>query len=57
MKEDGVDTRSFVYGEVSFAAFYEVLLAATAGMPRLGKFYDLGSGTGRAVFEAVRAAP
>mmetsp|Transcript_31599 Transcript_31599/g.100319 ORF Transcript_31599/g.100319 Transcript_31599/m.100319 type:complete len:273 (+) Transcript_31599:444-1262(+) len=55
MKEDGVDTRSFVYGEVSFAAFYEVLLAATAGMPRLGKFYDLGSGTGRAVFEAVLA--
>eukprot|EP00968_Pinguiococcus_pyrenoidosus_P027606 scaffold7384_cov236-Pinguiococcus_pyrenoidosus.AAC.6 len=54
-KADGTNTNSMVYGEVSFSAFYEVLREAARGMGKLHKFYDLGSGTGRAVFEAVLA--
>lgn len=48
------DTRSLVYGEIEFDAFYEVLQEAARGLPGgMSKFYDLGSGTGRAVFAAV----
>jgi len=49
----GADSKSLVYGEVEFDAFYEVLQHAGAGMPSGMRFYDLGSGTGRAIFVAV----
>ncbi|OQR97292.1 hypothetical protein ACHHYP_12213 [Achlya hypogyna] len=42
--------QSLVYGEVDYAAFLDVLSRVPAA--RGGTFYDLGSGTGRAVFLA-----
>ena len=46
---------SLVYGEVEFASFIEIILH-TAIIPtslcRGGKFYDIGSGSGRAVYTA-----
>lgn len=42
--------KSLIYGEVEFASFYRILrkINPSAG----GVFYDLGSGTGKAVFAA-----
>lgn len=45
------DVQSLVYGEVDFQSFVHVLRKAVG--PTAGKrFYDLGSGTGKAVFAA-----
>lgn len=50
-REDKQETsKSFVYGEVLPDSFYEMISAVS---PRPGQvFYDLGSGTGKAVFLA-----
>ena len=40
---------SLVYGEIDLAGFYD-LLTTYDGLPSTGDFYDLGSGSGRAVF-------
>lgn len=51
----GTEDRSLTYGEVMAEGFLEVLDKAA---PRAGEtFYDLGSGTGRAVFLAAMAHP
>jgi hypothetical protein len=42
--------QSLTYGEVEFAAFSEVLQIAKDWCGSCKKFYDLGSGAGRAVF-------
>lgn len=46
-----------MYGEVDFWSFYDVIKVAVAGMdvPKEKglKFYDLGSGSGKALFAAV----
>jgi len=39
-----------IYGEVEYKSFYRVLRKINA--PPGGVFYDLGSGTGKAVFAA-----
>jgi SAM-dependent methyltransferase len=47
----GIEDRSFVYGEISERPFLEALAKAR---PQPGEvFYDLGSGTGRAVLAAA----
>jgi SAM-dependent methyltransferase len=46
-----VDKKSLTYGEISVASFYKIL--GTIGVPmRTKKFYDLGSGTGKAIVVA-----
>ena len=42
--------KSLIYGEVDFASFYTVLRKINAAPGQV--FYDLGSGTGKAVFAA-----
>jgi SAM-dependent methyltransferase len=44
------DDKSLIYGEVDFNSFVKVL--QKLGLPPGGLFYDLGSGSGRAVFAA-----
>lgn len=44
---------SLVYGEMSFAALGDALCGPDADTPPGGVFYDLGSGTGRAVVAAA----
>ncbi|KAG5189323.1 hypothetical protein JKP88DRAFT_252975 [Tribonema minus] len=55
----GTDIKSLVYGEIDFVSFYEVMqLAAQGHRPRSrrgAKFYDLGSGSGSAIFAACLA--
>ncbi|CAM9622504.1 unnamed protein product [Phaeothamnion confervicola] len=57
--EQGTDTHSLVYGEVEFDAFYDVLQLAAADLTSSGgrglTLYDLGGGTGRAIFVAALA--
>ena len=54
-RQMGVDDRSFVYGEIAEKPFLEALGRAR---PKKGEvFYDLGSGTGRAVLAAAAAYP
>src|SRR4051794_33417910 len=51
----GIEDRSFVYGEIAEGPFLEALAEAK---PQAGEvFYDLGSGTGRAVIAAAAAFP
>ena len=45
--------RSLIYGEVGFRSFLSILKRCQPY--RKGKFYDLGSGTGRAIFTALLA--
>jgi hypothetical protein len=45
------DSRAFLYGEVHYLSFSELLKAAAP--EKGGVFYDLGSGAGRAVFSAA----
>mmetsp|Transcript_20373 Transcript_20373/g.30838 ORF Transcript_20373/g.30838 Transcript_20373/m.30838 type:complete len:336 (-) Transcript_20373:384-1391(-) len=68
-QKEAVDSelvKNLVYGEVDFDSFYEVLRHAAQGLSAAGQrggepgggnggivFYDLGSGTGRAVFAAA----
>eukprot|EP01029_Cantina_marsupialis_P031383 TRINITY_DN9022_c0_g1_i1.p1 TRINITY_DN9022_c0_g1~~TRINITY_DN9022_c0_g1_i1.p1 ORF type:complete len:404 (+),score=149.41 TRINITY_DN9022_c0_g1_i1:109-1320(+) len=50
-----LDVKNFVYGEVGFRSFVEVLskiITDHGSLPKDAKFCDLGSGTGRAVFIA-----
>jgi len=49
-EERALESKSLIYGEVEFSAFSKVL--RKIGCPPGGVFYDLGSGTGRAVFTA-----
>jgi SAM-dependent methyltransferase len=44
------ENKSLIYGEVDFNSFVKVL--QKLGLPPGGLFYDLGSGSGRAVFAA-----
>jgi hypothetical protein len=44
------EQKSLIYGEVDYASFYRVLRKINA--PPGGTFYDLGSGTGKAVMAA-----
>lgn len=44
------DLQSLIYGEVDYHSFYRVLRKINA--PAGSVFYDLGSGTGKAVFVA-----
>ena len=46
-----LDQKTLVYGEVDFHSFCEVLSSIMP--PAGGTFYDLGSGTGRAIFVAA----
>ena len=46
-----LDQKTLVYGEVDFHSFCEVLSGIMP--PAGGTFYDLGSGTGRAIFVAA----
>lgn len=52
-------SQSLVYGEVDFWSFYDVIKVAVAGIDTSKgkglKFYDLGSGSGKALFAAVLA--
>ncbi len=46
----GVSDKEFIYGEIDFLSFHNILEQT---QPKLGEvFYDLGSGTGKAVFSA-----
>ncbi|ETV84729.1 hypothetical protein H257_03836 [Aphanomyces astaci] len=48
------DTTSFVYGEISFFPFADILDSISADIPvGNGVFYDLGSGVGKAVMAAA----
>jgi SAM-dependent methyltransferase len=44
------DEKSLIYGEVDYPSFYRILRKINA--PKGSIFYDLGSGTGKAVFAA-----
>ena len=44
--------KSLTYGEIDFASFYKVLRDIPHWARKRGVFYDLGSGTGRAVIAA-----
>jgi hypothetical protein len=44
--------RSLIYGEVEFASFNVVLRKICTNLSPGGNFYDIGSGSGRAVFAA-----
>lgn len=44
------DEKSLIYGEVEFDSFYRILRKINP--PSGGVFYDLGSGTGKALFVA-----
>ena len=44
--------KSFTYGEIDFTSFYRVLRDIPDWTNKRGVFYDLGSGTGRAVVAA-----
>lgn len=46
-----LNDKSFVYGEVKFDTFYNIIQDLGSNNPK-GVFYDLGSGTGKAVFLA-----
>jgi hypothetical protein len=48
--ERDLQENSLVYGEVEFASFIDILNAIP--LCRGGKFYDIGSGSGRAVYTA-----
>ena len=50
-KRDNLEDRSLVYGEVLPDSFYKVM--AQANPPPGGVFYDLGSGSGKALFLAA----
>jgi hypothetical protein len=53
VKKDMTQQNSLVYGEVEFASFIEIILnAIPTPLCRGGKFYDIGSGSGRAVYTA-----
>ena len=43
---------SLTYGEIDFASFYKILRDIPSWCRKNGTFYDLGSGTGRAVLAA-----
>ena len=52
----GVSDASFIYGEISFQSFaevFELVKSRHGGLPANGVFYDLGSGTGKAVVAAA----
>lgn len=49
-----VEDKAFTYGEISFDTFPEILaLSLSKGNPKPDNFYDLGSGTGKAVIIAT----
>jgi len=51
---EGAIARSFMYGEIEFFAFKRILRIATKNMELpIRKFYDLGSGCGRAIVTAA----
>jgi SAM-dependent methyltransferase len=47
-KKTGIYLQSFTYGEVTYRGFYEILRLINPHPDEI--FYDLGSGTGKAVF-------
>ena len=49
----GVSRASLTYGEVQFSTLATIFFSKFAKLQPGGKFYDLGSGTGRAVIAAA----